>query len=328
MRIRDLTLHVGVPKTGSSLLQRMLRNKRVGAALARRGWAYLSRQHMLELDHLRAWAAYGRGTKRQRAAFIDELADKAAMRIKDAGRPRKRHLIVSNESMLGRVGGEYGDPFWPRAEGALTDVLAALRPKRTRVLIYVRRQDRFLESFFMQRIHRGRSLKFRWFMNHAGAGTRVRYQDVLDVIERLPTVESVRVRPFEIIGGGSLAFFRDFLEPLGLGEVADGLADPGLSNPSYTQPAYEAAQVINPLLDTDDQRGKTRRFLKKLFPPSDYPRVQLLTPEDRVELLRRYAPENEAFFRRYLPEFPADSYSHPDNIRSISDFLKTGFEHG
>ena len=68
------------------------------------------------------------------------------------------------------------------------EVIAALSPRRTDVLVYVRRQDRLLESMYMQQIHLGKSLTWEDFFANAGGDDRVRYRDLMEVIEGLPVM--------------------------------------------------------------------------------------------------------------------------------------------
>jgi hypothetical protein len=319
--MKRLILHVGVPKTGTSLIQRTMRQLR--PELRRSGVVYIDRKAMHRLPDRPSWSAYGTGPEENRPRFLADLRE-VVKRERLQTAPRARTVVMSNESMIGRVAPEYGDPFWPRATDALTDVVSALEPKSTRVIMYIRRQDRLLESLFMQRIHLGATMAWNRFHEAACRDDRIRYQDLIQAIETVPTVEEISVAPFELIGAGGVPFVTHFLRSLNLGLerlVADR-EDEKPSNPSYTQPAYELALKINKHLETPAQRELTRKYLRQLFPADEYPKAQLLTDDQRNELIEVYRPTNEKFFAEYLPEFPVDSYSSPEATGRLGAWLR------
>ena len=324
MAIKHLVLHVGGPKTGTSLIQRSLRTLR--PQLRQRGIAYVDRSQMQRLEHRMSWGGDARGPAAGKSAFAAELKGvvKSARR-EVAG--RLRTVLLSNEAMIGRAGPGFGDPYWPRAAEGIGEVIAALSPRRTDVLVYVRRQDRLLESMYMQQIHVGKSLTWEDFFANAGGDDRVRYRDLMEVIEGLPTVESTRVRPFEIIEGGAAPFVADFLAYFGADDLTPLLTDFAPSNPPYTQPAWESALQINPHLRTEEQIRETRKFLKKLFPPEKHPPAALMTPDERLRLLEIYGPANLSFFRDYLPDYPADSYLSDEATERLGS-IRAGREAG
>jgi len=317
--VDQLILHIGVPKTGSSLIQKSLRALR--QPLRDHGIAYIDRKAFLAMGDYRAWAAYDRSAY-SKEKFSDELAGAVEAARKKVARGG-RTLLISNESISGRLSPDYGDPFWPRAGESIAELVSVIKPERTRVIVYVRRQDRLLESLYMQRMHLGYQTRWEHFRDKVCRDDRVRYTQLLALVGAAPSVQSLRVRPFETIQAGAAAFTADFLDELGLGELVYELEPKTLAttNPSYTQPAWEAALALNPLLSAPDQPNKVRKFLTDLFPPGEYPPAQLLTDEERLAMLTRYRDENEALFTRYLPEFPRDTYSTLEGTKLLRDVL-------
>jgi hypothetical protein len=303
--IDRLVLHVGVQKTASSLIQRSMRQLR--PHLRQAGIAYIGRQQTHGLEGRTSWAAYGKGDPAIADAYAAGLREVVSKEMRAV--PDLRTVLLSNESMIGRVGPEYGDPFWPRAEAGVRQVIDWLEPRSTEIWLYVRRQDRLLESLYMQAIHRGGTRRWPVFQAQVCSDVRVRYVDLVGLLETLPTVAAVRVRPFEIIEGGPRRFIRDFLAPLGGRKLVDHLERTRKSNPSYTQPAYAAARVMNRHMDAPEQVALARRTLRKIFPQSKYPRADLMSDEDRAAFLAMHAGENETLFRKYLADFPESSYT-------------------
>ena len=318
--MKRLILHVGVPKTGTSLIQRAMR--RLREPLRSNGVTYFGRQAMNRLEYIKDWAAYPRSRPEYRAHFRRELRSAVAKK-------RRRILgrgpvIMSNESMIGSPAPGFGDPFWPRATAALSDIIEALEPRSTTVLLYTRRQDRFIESIYMQRIHLGSSRPWEPFFNHVCVDDRVRYQDVIDSILAVPTIDEVKVSPFEIIGAGAMPYVRYFLESLdaGIEHLLPHVGNLRQSNPSYTKPAYEMALQVNKTLETVEEKREMRRHLKKLYPVGEHPKPELLTDEQRASLIELYRPANEKLFATHMPEFPLDGYSTAGGTTRLAGWLE------
>ena len=316
-RIEHLTLHVGVPKTGSSLIQRSLRSTRM--ALRARGIAYLDRREFLAMPDYRAWAAYDRSSYSKDAFFaqLESAVSKEQRRTMHGG----RRVVISNESIPGRLQPDYPNPFWPRAAHSIEELLRVLEPEKTSIVAYVRRQDRLLESLYMQRIHTGHTTAWEEFQEITMRDLRVDFNTLLQTMGSVSGVDEIRVRPFEVIGAGGAAFVADFLGLAGLGGISAPSED-GASNPSYTAPAWEAAMVINRHIDDPRDVQAVREFLNRLFPPGDYPKASLLTDSERETLLDLYADANLTLFETYMEDFPADSYSNPAATDELGAFLR------
>lgn len=317
-RIKKLVFHIGVPKTGSSLLQKCLRNLR--RKLRRRGVTYIDRNVFLRIPSYTAWAAYGRD-EHPKQDFFDAFLAQVERKRRVRGEPTDT-VLISNEAASGRSR-DLGVPFWPGGPPGIGEIIELLDPESTELVVYVRRQDKLLESLFMQRIHRGASVMWATHRDKVCLDDRVRYSELLDGVSTLPTVDRLRVRPFEIIQAGSAAFVADFLSIIDSGDLITGLPSKALlpTNPSYTHAAWEAATALNPLLDRPGQAKRVRKFLSDLFPTDAYPKAQLFTDEERLAVIERYRPDNEQVFEKYLPEFPVDTYSTVDGVNQLRGFL-------
>jgi len=318
--MEQLILHVGVQKTGTSLIQSSMRKLR--PHLRDNAVAYIDRKAMLKIDDRMSWAAYGKGPEDRRSNFIADLRGIAKKERKRAS--GKATVVVSNETLIGTVAPEFGNPYWPKAEASVRDVIEALEPTRTKVLVYIRRQDRLMESQYMQRIHLGGTRKFAKFYEMVGGDDRINYLELIESIRRVPTVDEIVVTPFEIIGAGARRFVQDFLEKLdcGVDQLIKELPEVTQSNPSYTAPAYDVARKINRYLKTTAQVDEARAFLRKMFPVGEYPRAKLLSEKQRKNLIEMYRPVNEKLFAEYLPDYPVDSYGSPEATERLAAWLK------
>ena len=334
---RDLTLHVGLQKTGTSLVQRSMRRlrDRLGAA----GFVYLDRREMMKLPAYHGWRAFplrdelepffGPRLRPMRVhmpdlvdAFSDQIRDLAAARTRGVaqrygGTPP--HLFISNETLAGRMAPDVGSVYRPRAEAALEHLISALSPERTSIVLYVRRQDTLIESQYMERIHSGEVTEFADWARVMAAGPFIKFADLMTRLAAVGTVVRVIVKPFETIRAGGDRFVADLLAGIGARVNLDGL-DFAEENPSYSAPALAAALALNPSIRNRKQLLATRDFLRATYPLADYPRPELFSAAQRAEVLEMYADSNRAFFTQYLPAADPDSYRNDaatDRLRDL-----------
>lgn len=315
----NLTLHIGLQKTGTTLIQRSLR--KLAPEMREKGTIYIDRLDMLALDHLRGWSAFVKNKPELRHDFMSGMRELADQR--NSGRWKKaRHILISNESLVGTHSPNYRRPFRPNAEAAIQDLIETFEPKSTRLLLYVRRQDRLIESAYMQRIHAGKSYSFGKFLKQFDEGPIMDYGNLASRLEALETVTEVITRPFETIGSGAVPFVTDFLRAAGMKNIdVISLDEMEQSNPSYTEPAYQAALTINRLVRKMHVRAEVRAFLKRLFPVEDYPKPVFFNDEQRQQCLDLYRDSNEEFFRKYHPELPHDVYSTDAATKQLATYL-------
>jgi len=322
---RSITLHIGLQKTGTTLIQRTLRKMR--NHLASQGVVYVGRQDVNKLPALIGWRAFplepvverGIGKVRNRprlhdprreSEFTQELRDLAAARCRevlDATGRSPKSLLMSNETLVGRLAPDFGAVFRPRAESAIEHVLEAFEPEHTTLILYVRRQDSLLESQYMQKIHAGEVIPFNKWAKASLRRPYIRFSELADRLQSIPTVDSLVVRPFETIKAGPDRFMAELLGRVGVRGGLDKM-DFAASNPSYTAPALEAALAINGFLEKKEQVRATRKFLKKLFPRGEYPPPELFSAAERREVLEMYEHDNRELFRKHIPEAAEDAY--------------------
>ena len=177
----QITLHIGLQKTATTLIQRSL--KRLRPQLAAQGVVYVDRLEMLKLPAALGWRAYRAqeepvpdgsphmpAFQEHRAHLADDftaqlraLAQERSDQVAREFGSTPRHLLLSNEAVVGTQAPDFGPIYRPRAVPALCHVLEALEPSATNLVLYVRRQDRLIESQYMQRIHAGEVHTFSEF---------------------------------------------------------------------------------------------------------------------------------------------------------------------
>lgn len=328
LSIPRLVLHAGIHKTGTTTLQVAL--KQLLPQLRERGVALVTIEMMKKLTHERSWAARRTRNRLEAPLFQHELRNLVAAEMAEveaaSGAPTQQ-VLISNERLVGARMPSEGDAplFRPVAEASIGEVIKALSPQEVHLALYTRRQDRLIESCYLWEIQKGLSHGVRDQFPYLDEPV-LRYYDLARRIHAIPAVDSMRVRPFELIGAGSLLYLDDFLVNLGLNGQLDmtEFEDHPSANRSYSSKALAIALKINADLETKHERDATRRFLKRVFPVGDYPGAQILTDEERARVIDLYAADNEQMFMTFMPDLPMDSYSTPAATKKLGSVLRTG----
>jgi hypothetical protein len=284
---------------------------------------YVDRGDMMRLRDLRAWGAYRASGSTNFDAFASQL--QALVRRQQhssdqAGLPSDV-VFISNETLVGAMerGPFLERPFRPRTEQALMEILDVLQPEACHLSLVTRRQDTLIESMYMWNLHGGESFGFDRYL--AGARRHpeaLSYLDLATRLESVPGVESLRVQPYETIRIDLDGFLNGLLVPMAASVDFASLDFPRRANPAFSEMGMELARAINPNLDSKSEVVVVREFIRDTFPIGDaYPAAVLFDEEGRLEMLRTHAPDNEELFRRWMPEYPANTYSRLDTVEAL-----------
>ncbi|MGQ0845164.1 MAG: hypothetical protein ACT4QF_13635 [Sporichthyaceae bacterium] len=272
-----VALHIGAHKTGTSVLQRYLRENE--DLMARRRVKHLRRAH---LSQMVGWGD-------RLAAEPEPLRDRLTRFGWD---PRYRTLIGSYENLVGRPFTRAGKgvlyPNGPRNVDALARAVGATHCK---VLLSIRPQADFVESYYLQTVHQGGHETFAEWLRLVDLDA-LSWQPIVEAMRARFGRENVEVVDFRLIREGQEAFLRHIL----------GRIDSRLDRPvSYSEPknrsvsarGLQMALAANPHLKTSEERGALRTFLQTHFSNLDGPRPVLFAPEQKADLWERYRAEYE-----------------------------------
>lgn len=295
-------VHLGVHKTGSTLLQNtLLENKDILAAhgtFYQRGPGRHPFWHFFR-DGREEKFAIGCANLRQR--FVENAS-------------AYRDVIFSSETIFGTsdlAGCERLYPNAPWALDALKEILDGLDAK---IILYVRRQDNFIESTFLNRIQ---TLATSINLDHAALAQDDSWADfghyfrsfdhrklswlqlVQDISSRFGR-ENVIVRPFESIKRGKQeycrSFFSDFSEPSDL-----NLSVEVYENRSFSEKALREFLKVAKESEYKDLK-RHRLDLQARYPSPEYPKIAMLSDEQRAEIIEAHAPENDKLFSDFITD--------------------------
>jgi hypothetical protein len=165
----------------------------------------------------------------------------------------------------------------------------------TRVVVYLRRQDTFIESMYTQVIQQGESLSFEDFLAGFRDPASLDYERILDAFASVFGHDHVVARSYDNAreSGGVINDFGRILNSRTLQqfELRTRL------NVSYSRTALEIARACNPHLDAT-QRQHLRYVLQAVCPMRQESSFQLLNNTQRAKMFARFAASNRRVARR------------------------------
>ncbi len=285
-----LFIHIGTHKTGTTAIQRAF--KADEKALQKDGLVRLRSCDRIALPTLGA----------------AELEKMTAALHQEAGRHpagAMRFLMTSE--------GFSGDPMTGYADAPViaARLRAATRGFDARIILFLRRQDDFIESWYTQRIHEGGSETFEEFLRLI----RLEEMSWLRLTEAYAAEfgrENLIVRRYH------KAFYPepadllvDFCRIVGVRKERVARSLGRIRNQGFSKEAVELARSCNPHLDKGRQK-QLRQLLQTISAKPVHSRYAYFSHPQREQLLALHQASNDKVARLYLqdggngPLFPPD----------------------
>jgi prephenate dehydratase len=260
---------MGAHKTGTSLLQKFMRDNR--GMLRRKRVYYLSRSEMNQ--HV----GWGKRLLTQPHRLEGRIAEVLA-------NPWYNILVTSHENTLGPPFKHGAAHLYPRGPELAAQLARVLRPWHSRAFFYIRPQDEFVESYYLQRIHQGHRHSFQEWLEQIDLDA-LTWRPVADALVECFGADCVEIVDFRLIHQGQNAFIGDFLRRIDRRLEIDPDYRP-IRNASVSDKGMKIALAANKHLRSDWERKALRTFLQKYFSNRDYPRPVLLSEEQKVTVAR------------------------------------------
>lgn len=284
---RQVVYHLGAHKTGSSLLQKFMRDR--AEALRQHRMYYVNRSEMND------YVGWGKKLLNRPTLLEHRLADAFAD-------PWYRTVITSHENTLGPPFKPGAAHLYPRGPELVEQLARVLGWWPSRVILYVRPQDEFVESYYLQRVHQGHRQTFAEWLEEIDLDA-LSWRPVADALVDHFGSAHVDIVDFGLIRNGQDAFVADFFRRID----PDNQIDPSYApvrNASISDKGLKIALAANKHLRNDWERKALRKFLQKHFSNQGYPRPVLFTEEEKQRLRAKYAREYEDLTGRALVTTP------------------------
>jgi hypothetical protein len=177
-----------------------------------------------------------------------------------------------------------------------------------RIIIYVRRQDNYLESLFSNHVLRSYNARIKDFNIEVKSADRWPYWDkIIGTWAGVFGKENIIVRPFEkeqFVGG---SIYTDFLSILKIGNIKDYDTSVGVVNRSFKPEITEIIRRFNRLALLKNERKKKiisiiTRYLRSKKNDEIYKckKDHILSPKERINILREFENSNKKVAITYL----------------------------
>ncbi len=305
-----LFLHIGSHKTGSTAIQQAFKEGAQGPL----------GEGLVRLTECELVA---------RATWDPTEGDKiiAALRAKISKYPGKR-FVMSSEEFSGNPLTGYAD-----ASVMASRLRGVTRDFDVTVIVFVRRQDDFIESLYTQMIHQGSFESFDEFMQKMRPGC-MDWQALLESYAQVFGRENMVVRRYHPdFYPGPDCLLKDFCDIVGVNPEVLKQKLNAVRNQGYSTEAVELARICNPHLDKD-HRKMLRKTLQKASPKPVFQSYSYLNPEARQQFMTGYVESNEKVRREYFPEVsdtslfpalkqPSGPQEPPQTAALIAQMMKT-----
>ena len=295
MNRENLYIHIGTQKTGSTTLQTILsKNKQ---KLLKEGICYLGRFPKL--------ARRIRTVARFDEPLADELKSEIRYTVDSNLKKGVRTYVISNEKFSGDKMISY------RNAGAVAETLKhAVKelPFNVKIIVYLRRQDTYIESTYAQKVYSGYTGTFDEFMEHFGEDD-FHWDQFLDRYAKVFGIENLIVYPFDKkYLPESQSLIHHFGKTIGSEKLAN-YSEKAIANKRFTRNSLNIARITNQHLGKYERR-QFRGILKEH--DEHLPNNTFFSTEERKRFLSNYRQSNQRVAEGYLNHSGDKLFSKPD----------------
>jgi hypothetical protein len=288
-KTRDLFVHIGAPKTGTTALQNFLHDNRkllIGQGVLYPDGGYYPRAH-----HLLGAAVFPKRASRLGGLTRDEALKTSIEAIRaEIDQFNPRTVILSTEYLWGNL-----------SPANITRLLTPFRDCRIHIVVYIRRQDLLAQSLYVQSVKRGDARSFSQWLTQAREGTKAgfHFDQVLAGWRNCGINTEIIVRVYE---KGQLAsdIREDFMNTVAA-EVEIEFSNDQIANTSPDITTIELLRTINAgVEDKELANVLRRRVIAKSPPRALFEPLSYFGPGEASAFVEEFAEGNAALARQYL----------------------------
>ena len=291
----DIYIHVGTHKTGSTTIQHALRD--TSRANPEEGWIY-SGTTAIAKEIMRA-KQYDKTLVQRFKVEVQNMMKRA----KSANR-----VILSSEALSGLPNDGYQN-----SNTVFSMLRDATNKYNTKIIIFLRRQDSFLESMYTQKIHEGENLEFESFLKQYNLPDALNYRRMLNELSACFGDQNLIVRSYH--ESSKIGLLADFGEIIGSKSLR--YSEQGEKNPGYSRHALEIAKICNRSLDQSRKR-QLRKALQAVMAKNRLEPFSYFTNDERTKFLNRYQVSNREVANRYFGGDLERLFPTPQSSKLIS----------
>ncbi|WDE99122.1 hypothetical protein PQO03_14900 [Lentisphaera profundi] len=276
-KFETLYLHIGTRKTGTTVIQNYCRDNK--ELLMENGILYPTSDLVMKHD-----------ASNHHLLFRSKTDDFSEIRQEILANKNTAKVCLISSELLEDINRD------PRR----TKELCGLA-KKVKVIVYLRRQESYLESSFCQKI---KLQDFKSTIDEHGGDICLDYSILLEFWSEMVGKENVIVRPYEkgqFVNGN---IFDDFLNIFGLKNSEGFKVLKSFTNPSLDLGALEFKRVLNYLGLTKSISFKTAKVLEKralnLGKNKAFSDHGILTTKEKLNYIKKYEESNNSIAKEFL----------------------------
>lgn len=297
-----LYLHVGTPKTGTSMIQFfMVKNQ---GLLLRKGYSYPNFGFTFE----------GIGQNRNAHFLTHEYYDDDKNRLYDEERKlqeqgfaklleelqQNKNVVLSDEHIW--TGYRVMENFWENLFQKITGAGHELK-----VVVYLRRQDAYIQSYWAQLVKETSKESFSAYIKKKRyEKSKLYYDTELDTIASVIGMDNLIVRVYEKgqYYGGNGNLVEDFLHIIGLELTEEYKGSEKIVNGNISGDCLEVKRILNRMPEFRARKNFLIPVMQKVSvregKSSDYSRAACFTEGQRIEFLEQFKEGNSIVAKKYL----------------------------
>lgn len=280
--MKKLFIHIGTHKTGSTALQSTLRaNIRL---LRKYDYSYITDDK-----------AQSHNVREIASENTEELVNEKDRLCKIIQKQSSTNIVLSSERYFGNYKNSYS---------GINQIAYNLRfvtqPYETKIIVYFRRQDTFIESLYTQTIQDGQSWSFKEFADAIDFENFDWKQLIKPYVEHFGR-DNIYIRPYEK-SQLKHGIVNDFAALIGIG--ADSLNDAEIpqlakTNIGLSRPALEVARLCNASLN-EQERLALISLLQGSNSKKTFERYSFFSNTERKALLEIFQSSNRDLALEFL----------------------------
>lgn len=295
-------LHIGTPKTGTTALQNFMAQNR--EALQQHGVCFpdFGYRYANIGVHRNGYFLIAPYYDENKKKFNDRPGSEYEQGLDRTAEFAEQYdkIILTDEAIW--KGSQHRPDFWPQLK---TDLEA--RGLDLKIIVYFRRQDLWVQSFWSQKVKKGSGLTFPEYLDSLReTNYPMDYYAYMNMLAGIFGKDALIIRVYEKCQyrGKEQTLISDFLDIFGL-SIGDGfLTEEKIYNTTLTGAPLEMRRLINTLPGSRDQKKILTRSLPKASAPAgstnSTERFSLFELSEQRTYLDQFAESNSRVAREYL----------------------------
>ena len=284
---QKIVLHFGAHKTGTSLLQKFMRD--------RPDQVQKSSVYAISRSETNILLGWGNKFTKDPSKLIDRIDSLSVQDFK--------YIVVSHENALGRPFVKNGTSLYPDAGELISMYRTYLSAYDVHFVFYVRDVADFVESYYIQTVQEGSTMSFAKWFNSFGGTECLSWIPLLEAINQANFNSTSIINFSESISQGQISFISQFFSTFMEEEEVSNLQIDynAARNISVGALGLKLLKACNKHVSNAEERRLLRKFFQANFNNSKYPKPNLLDSDQKSFIAQKYGNEFEQFTFHGVP---------------------------